>query len=163
MKHSAEQRLEKADAYLDGWEEQLGLPPLRQPQSHSEAIKLLDLGPDERKCLTPEDARDAVLILAQFAAYISRATQREEARMIWCQDTIIKTVAARMQQQNAYSYQERLSLAISENDHATRLEQMRALAQAKWKRLSFHAQRIEGIKMAYQNLANFHRRRDEHG
>lgn len=160
---TAQERLNKMDDYLDQWEVSIGLDKISVPHAKSEALRYMDLPIDERKKITPENAADAVLVLAQFAAYISRVVQKEESKMFWLSEEIMKVIASRVNQQKGYSFEERKALAIAENEAAQRLERLRRESQAKWKRLAFHAMRVEKIAMAYQNLSNVRRRLNEIG
>ena len=115
------------------------------------------------RALPPDECAEAVVVLSQYAAFLTRACQREEARMAWAADEINKAVAPRLGQQKGYGLEERRLTAVAENEHASALERVRAEAQAKFKRLLYVSNRVEGVAKAYQNLSNVRRREMQYG
>lgn len=160
---SANDKATKITDYLDSWENSIGLSQFTISSVENEAIQLLSKGTEERKKMSPYDAGHAAVTLSQFAAYIGRLCQKEEARMAWATDEIHKTVASRLSQQKAYSFQEKLLLAVAENEHAQNLERHRGDAQAKSTRLKYLANRIEKVAEAYKNLSSIFKREMQAG
>jgi hypothetical protein len=128
-----------------------------------EAVRYMDLPAGERHKLTPDECGEAAVVLAQWAAHVSRACQREEADAEMLAERITEVVRLRLNQQNAYSPQERRALAIAEDSTASRLELQRVAAHVKARRLAYHANRIDRVSRAYEALANARKRERQYG
>lgn len=157
---SARKKLEAVNTRLDDFEANLGIKFRLLPSIQNEALKYLEIEAEQRRKLTPDECAEAVVILAQYAANVHRAYQRESAQVRWSEDEICKVVAPQLAQYDKYMKHDfKVALAVRENIYATELNSIRAESQAKCERLNFLATRIGEIAEAFRGLS-FTRKRD---
>lgn len=148
---------------LDNWEVKLGLPSFSPPKSKNEAFKYLDNTVEDRQKMTPEECADAVIALAHFSAYVTRACQREESEALLLKEQINKLIGEEIPLQKAYSPEERRSLAMADNEKAKELESLRIASSIKSKRLFMYADKIDKIAKAYETLSYSRKRNRQYG
>jgi hypothetical protein len=149
---SIQDQLKKMEEILDEYESKLGLPAFCPQAIEAEATRLLRLTPQEMSKLAPDEKGEASVTLKQFAFYIQKAFNKEQARVHWAEERVKKVIAPGLAQQKAYAFEERKLLAIQENDAAIILERIRVNAQARVDRLSFITHRIEALAMSLFNI-----------
>lgn len=148
---------------MEDWELKLGLPPFSPPLSKNEAFKYLDNTTEDRQKMTPEECADAVVALAHFSAYVTRASQREESEALLLKEQILKLIGEEIPLMKAYSPEERKSLALAENDKARELESLRIASSVKSKRLYMYADKIDKVAKAYETLSYSRKRTRQYG
>jgi hypothetical protein len=148
---------------MDEWEAAVGLPEYRVPLTKDDAVRYLEMASEERRKRDAEECAEACVLLAQYAAHLTRTAQRAEAAAALLDDRITQLVRAEIPLQKAYSYQERRLLAVGASDEARALEGRRMAEAAKARLLAYYATRVERVATAYQNLSNVRRRGREFG
>lgn len=124
------------DALNDFAEKGLGIGRLDAPEElYGEAKRLLYLPKSERDTMTSEQCYDAALVLSQFAFQCQRVLNRVNARAKWAEDKMRRTVAPVLEQYapaGGYTkFEEKMLKAVADNDHARRLDYLRAESQLK--------------------------------
>jgi hypothetical protein len=149
---------------LDAWEQAVGLPKYAGvPAYQTEAVRDLEMTPNERSKLSPDEAAEACVVLSQYAAHLTRVAQRAETEAFLLQERVTALVAPHLERQQAWGNEMKRVLAVLENPEVTALDTRRVAAEAKAKRLMFFAARVDAVARAYQNLANARRRNREYG
>ena len=108
--------------------------------------------------MPPLECAIAAVTLAQFAVFINRAQQREEAEAARCRNEVTRLLAPRILETRAYHWEERRALALRENQDARVIDQLAGLAQAKATRLAYYAREIGRVSQSYENLSKVSRR-----
>lgn len=147
---------------MSGAEDLAGLPPFRLLDSvKQEAIEFLEINSEDRRKLSPDQCGEASLALAQYAFYINRLHQRSSARVRIAEDELNKVIAPMLCQYDQYmKVEDKRRLAIAENSHASKLEDVRAFAEAFRERTAYLSQRIHEVAEAYKNLS-YARKREQ--
>lgn len=147
--------MEAREARLGDLEDRLGLPPFRLPPGlRDEAVRLLELGPDARRRLTPDGCADAALALAQYAVYVHRLAQRARARAAWCEEEVARLTAPLLGQYDQYlPAPDRRRLAVRECEPARAVEAVRLDSASLAERVAYLAQRVREVAEEYRNLS----------
>lgn len=148
---------------LDEWDIKIGLPKFQPPAGKNDAIRLMENSSQDRQKMTPDECADAAVTLAQYGAYIARASQILESESSLLKDQIIRVLADSVPNQKAYSPEERRTLALCENDECYQMEADRIATVTKAKRLYFYAEKIDKVARAYENLSNTRKRERQNG
>lgn len=148
---------------LDKWENKIGLSKFNPPNSRDDALKFLEISSNDRSKMTCDECADAVITLAQYAAYVGRAAQREDSESLLLKEQINQLIGDLIPLQKAYSPEERKSLALLENENAQELERQRIAASVKSKRLFMYADRIDKVAKAYEVLSYARKRNRQYG
>jgi hypothetical protein len=147
---------------LDQWELDVGLPTLQVPLIKDEAVRLLELTPDDRRRLSGEELADAAVTLSMYATYLSRLAQREEADAVLLDERVVSLLRCSLANQPAYTPHERRVLALNQSVEARATDLQRVGASVKAKRLAFFAARVDRVAQSYERLA-YSRRGERHG
>lgn len=148
---------------MDNWEINIGLNKFEPPLIKEEAIKFINLDSQSRSKLSCEECAEAVVILAQYAAYVSRASQQQEAEAYLLKEKVQELIGENMATKKAYSPDERKALALAEDEKASEYDLLRIAAMTKAKRLYMYAERIDKLSRAYEVLSNSKKRGRQYG
>lgn len=153
-----EARLDKLNATLDEWEKKQGLPPDFPAEVEHEARELLRMLPQTLKRLTATECGEGAFTLLQYAFFLQRVANKAQGEVRAAEEMTKRLVASHLSQQRAYSYQERMLLALKENDAATKADNLRMLAQARLDRVSYLSSKAESLARSLMSLQNSKRR-----
>lgn len=147
-----EVRAEAVGDELDAFERASGLPGACPAEVENESRRLLALPPAALKRLTAAECGEAAFTLMQFAFYVQRAVNRQQARARWADESIRRMVAPRLGAVAGHSMDERRLLAVRESDAATRADRLRVEALLRLDRLSYLAGRVHEVARALMSL-----------
>jgi hypothetical protein len=148
------------DAELDAWEASLGLPASCPQAVEVEATRLLTIAPEVVRAMSAVALGEAVYCLEQFAFFLQKAANREQARVRWAEENLRRLLGPLLGRQQAYSYEERRMLALAGNASARELDRLRVEAQTRLDRIQYQSRRIEGLARALLALQQTKRGRD---
>ena len=95
--------------------------------------------------LTPEDCAQIALRLSQYALFLQRTLNRENARYYWADECIKETIADDINNYKGYGYIEKAPQAIKHNDKANSLNKIKKYAKQRMDRLSYLASNIKNL------------------
>lgn len=150
-------KLDQLDNSLNNYEVKGGLPKIPEI-SESSIEELIDVNSIPTK-MTPEEYAEAALKLSRFAFYVQRLCNKEQSRFDWLTSQIHKTITPHLGQVKAYGWVERELVAISNDDHAQRLNTEKIKAGLKLTRLSYLGGKLESIAEKYVELSRCARNR----
>ena len=144
---------ELAEDELDAFEATLGVPSFSALAFQTEAAALMVLPPSEARKLTPEQADFASLTLTQYAAYLSRAAQREEARAHWARETVRRMTDPVLDNFRGYLLEERRAKAILADPKAQRVDRLRVLSEVRHRRILHMARHAGEVAKSFKSLS----------
>ena len=127
-----EAKIEEVDALLDDYQEKVGL----RIDRNLDSVKYLNLSQTDLLRMGPDEVDIAAVALAQYNTYLQKILNKEVARVNWCEAYIKVSIAKSCPNFNAYSYEERRSLAIGDNDWSCKLNKLKIAAQSRVDRLT---------------------------
>lgn len=145
---------------LDEMQAALGLPPVRDTDD-GEAARLMGLRAAELHGMTAVEAGEAATVLAGLAFHVQRKQNRWLSVAKWCDQSVRHVIAREVGNVRGYSYEERRSLAVRNDDVALKLEAVRLKAELQLTDLSYYANRIEYFARSFENLSQL--KRKQHG
>lgn len=96
----SQKQLEKLDKILREYDEKIGFKNDDVPQNDLQEILSLDISIIQS--LSAEDCWEKSVTLAQYAIYIQRQTNKEKARLKWCNASIMRLCAKEWDNYNKY-------------------------------------------------------------
>jgi len=140
------------DRILNQYELSLGLPANINPNTASEATRLLALDHSQLPRMSAVECGEAAVVLLFFSAHLQRAVNVESSRVRWADESIKRLIGAKLGHQKGYGYEERRLGAISQNQAAQKLERIRVHALIRQDRISFLAAKVEALAKALDGL-----------
>ena len=153
--YSGQASLDKADAALDVFEREIGLP---EYIPDNEVHRYLNMSRAEVEKLTPEECGEAAFLLRKFAFHMQRAFGRESARVKLLERQLRKVLASEVGQYRAPSAEERRDLAIKGNDKARELARLRDYHEARLERIAFLSNCVGQMAASLDTLQQTKRR-----
>jgi hypothetical protein len=144
---SGEQDFERR---LIDFEHSLGLPENVLP-GDSEVKQLLNLPADAVEKMSSDECFRSAFILARYGLYLQRVVNREQAKARRAEENLKRLLAKEMPRIQAYSYEERRALAVSNSDSAKEIEKERMAAQTKLELLAFLTKRVDGLSSIFES------------
>lgn len=144
---TAKEEVQYWDSVLDEYEKSLGLSKYSENHNFTETElnDYLGMNRDSIEKLTPEDCAQIAYRLAQYAFFIQRTINREQARHNWAEETTKETIADEINNYKGYGYVEKSLQAIKHNEKATSLNKIRKYAQQRIDRLSYLANSVKNL------------------
>lgn len=135
------------DSILDEYEKSLGLSKYSESHNFTETElnDYLGMSRDAIEKLTPEDCAQIAYRLAQYAFFIQRTINREQARHNWADESIKEVIADEINNYKGYGYVEKSLQAIKHNDRATGLNNIKKYAKQRIDRLAYLATNIKNL------------------
>lgn len=153
-----QQKMDNLEAALEQFEQQAGLHKLGEPDT--DTASLLNLSKTVLRGMTAEECSENAALLAQYSFYLQRVSNAEKTRVDWCKQNILAIVRPRLHQQKGWSFEERLTLAIQENDVARKLEATQVKCETRVNRIAFLASKAEVMSRRLSELANIKQRKN---
>ena len=97
--------------------------------------------------------------LVQFAFHVQRAQNRELARVTWAKNEAKMSVADELNNYQGYSYEERFSKALKNNDYARDVNNIMVYAQQRADRLNFVANGLKNLSETFKSI-QFNKRQE---
>lgn len=141
------------------------MPAFAPPRCQNEALRFLEMDADDLRKLTPAEAAVGAGVVTRYAAYLSRACQREEARARWAREQGTRLVAADglLDQVRGYSFEERRVKAVGLRPEAQEMETLRLEAEARAARLQYAAKWAGDVARTLESQSNTYKRSREVG
>ena len=152
--------LNKVDDFLDKFENTWGLSQDYNGCIHSAAFEILNADYSITK-LTPEEYLNKSITLSQYAFQLQRIINREEARVHYIKNRIDKIVLPRINQQNAFYYNDKRNLAIAEDSVAQILLKEQTIIELRIKRLQFLSGKVENISNKFMEVSRATRKTEK--
>lgn len=102
--------------------------------------------------MTTQDCGEAAYVLEQFALFVQRATNKEQARAHRCEELLRKLLPSLMKDRREYMLDEKKMMAVASSPQAMDLERARVDAVLKLDRLAYMAARISAVAKLFVNL-----------
>jgi len=144
-------RLDKLDEVLNEYEKGLGLPAFIEGQEDTEVQRYLSLGPRDREKLTLEDCAEAALVLGNYAFYLQRALNRENARINWA-TAVLKEFISGRESQYTGSWESQFFQATKEDGYASGVLRIQRYAQQRADRITYLSTSIKNLSDLFVNL-----------
>jgi len=137
---------------LDEYEQSLNLPDVQNPCDKQEIQQYFSMKRDHIEKLSAEDCKQIAYRLSQFAFYIQRIYNREQARMVWATSKLQDVIADNLNNFDKYTKHEmKISLIKKQNKYADSLDNILNYASQREKRLhslSFSIKNLADIMLA---------------
>ena len=143
---------QKIDIALQKYELSIGLPAIPNDREFP-WIKYLYLSQEDLSKMTGEQCSEACVLLNSFSFHLSRVINKEKAKIRWCNERILKSVANNLSEYRYFSPEERIALCIRDNDYAQKIKKLAGLIQARIDRIEYLPIRIEKVAESLLNLS----------
>ena len=152
---SNDERLAELDRILDEYESRLGIPVLTGEDAVTvEARRILSIAPQNLRKMSALDTAEAAFVMGQYAHRLQQAINREQARVTWATQSILKIIGNKVKDYRGVSFEERRLQAVRDNDSAIRLEEIRVKAQLRIDRVSFLSGKANDLAKTLLSLKN---------
>ena len=118
----------------------------------NEAKRILQIHPEVLKRMTRSECGEAAVVLIQFAFHLQRASNRQQSRIRWAEETVKKIIAPTLGQQKGYSYEERRIQAVRQDEAAQKTDDIRVKAQLRMERINYLSTKAEAMSKALTAL-----------
>lgn len=142
----------KVDEALDDYEKTVF------PQDDQGAMRYLNLSHHELNHMTAEECNEAAVLLTSLAFHVAKACNKLKAKIKYCNEAIIKCVAGKTTNYRYNSPDERMALAIQEDDFASNLKRQEVTLTCRLERIDYLALRLEKVADMFASLAATKRR-----
>lgn len=140
------------DRRLDEFEAGLGLPPHCPPAVEVEATRLLQMEPAQLRLLTAAECGENAFALEQFAFFLQRAANREQARLHRAEAVLRRLLPPLLRGRREYMLEEKKMMAVSESAECREWECRRAEAQLRLDSLLYLANRVSALANLFVNI-----------
>lgn len=140
--------LEVLDDILNNFEKSI------LPEDGKGALKYLAMDELELNALSAEQCGEAAIMLTSLSYNVHRAVNKEKARASFLTKALMKNVAPRLgQYSNQYkSNEEKMALAIADDDVAVNIQKHLVVIQAKIDRLEYLSIKLDNSAEAFKAL-----------
>lgn len=121
------------------------------------ACRILSMGFSEIRGLSYEDCIDYSILLANYSLYIQKIINRESSLVYFLEESIKKTISNIINQQKAYSYEERYILAVRQDEAAKNFMKEKVHRAMKVSELQFISTRIHNVSELLKKKAEMFR------
>lgn len=142
-------KLEEQAAFLDKWENDIGIKTISVPPDIDYALSLTY---NQLEKLTPEQCAHYAYVLSEYALYIQKLNNRESAKYKSINHEIGKLVAPKLSQYEYISHEMKVHLIAKENTVVEGLFKRLNLQEQKLERLSFVSSHIKHLSDALNNV-----------
>ena len=140
------QKMDKTIDVLDEYEKQNGLPKIQPPGNEEELDKYLTMNRDIVEKLTVEQCGDIAYRLKQYAFYMQRLHNRENARLAWSSTQLNKKVSEEIHKYDKFmKYPNKVACIARDNDDAKKLYDIYAYAKQRVRRLTYLSNSIKDM------------------
>lgn len=143
------EQLDYAESILSEYEAMLGFPSVVPPKAENEAHRLLDLSPEERRKMTPEDCSEAEYCLKAYYGYLERVISQVDTKIVWLKETIARRIAQYSDNYNGYTFEERRLKATNLDSFTQRLDKTRVKMESIKIRLYSMSKAIYNVAGAF--------------
>lgn len=155
-----DERMEALDQALNDYEQVNGLPSIQGQNDDTELSEYLSMPRSQMTAMSAQDCFEIAYRLAQYAVFVTRLYNKEQARITWAEAAILETSAPQLSSYDKWMKHEVKLELIARSDEAVRkLVSICRYAQQRVHRLNFIS---SGIKHMSETLINMGRaKRDE--
>jgi hypothetical protein len=149
------EKMEHLVSVLDIYERTVGLANIGVKDEVDGYINLSIL---ELNKMSAEECGNAAYIIEQRAYHVQMQLNKEVARITWADDLIEKAVLPRMNNYKAFKDEDKMKLAIQDDDYTKKLQEIKIYARMRIDRLSFMANRLNNLANKLDSLQQTKRR-----
>jgi len=128
------------------------------PAEGQGAMKYVGLSQEELHMMSAEECGEAGVMLTSLSFHLSRQANKLRAKIRYCNEAILKCVAGKTGNYRYQSPEERMSLAIQEDDYATSMKKHEVTLSCRLERIDYLSLRLEKIADMFSSLAATKRR-----
>jgi hypothetical protein len=128
------------------------------PADGQGAMKYVGLPQEELHMMSAEECGEAAVMLTCLSFHLAKQANKLRAKIRYCNETILKSVAGKTGNYRYQSPDERMSLAIQEDDHATSMKKHEVTLSCRLERIDYLSLRLEKIADMFSSLAATKRR-----
>lgn len=145
----------QAQMLIDDFEKSLSY---RKYNPSTSATKYLEASPTYINKMAPDECNEAAIILQQYAIFIQKTYNELEAKINITEQVIKNLVIKKIGDYAGYSYDERFTQAVADNDVAIKLNKIKNNMTIKRDSLSYMSGRIEKLSDKFEKAAYNKRR-----
>jgi hypothetical protein len=123
------------------------------------AMKYLSISQDELRMLSADECGEAAVLLVALSFHVSKQINKLKAQIRYCGEAIMKNVAPRLANYRYNSPDERMCLAIAEDDFSTKMKRHEVTLSCQMDRIEYLPLRLEKSADMFSSLAATRRRR----
>lgn len=138
--------LEKMENILQDFEKNI------LPEDGKGALKFLTMDESELGCLSSEQCGEAAIMLTSLSYNVHRAANKEKSKVGFLNRALMKNIAPRMGQYQYKTTEEKIALAIAEDDFAIQLHKAIVVCQAKIDRVEYLSIKLDNSAEAFKAL-----------
>jgi hypothetical protein len=148
--------LEEVTAVLDKYTGQHGL----NIRGNNLSEKYMNLTTNDMQHMGPEELGEAAYVLSNYALYLQKEVNHQQAIVVWCKDNLDYILADKADQYGGQfcPHAERKLLAIKDSEIARELYKVQMHAKMRVETLSFMPSRIEALSKKLEELQQTKRR-----
>jgi hypothetical protein len=109
--------------------------------------------------LSADECGEAAVLLVSLSFHVSKHINKLKAQIRYCGEAIMKNVSGRLSSYRYNSPDERMCLAISEDDFATKMKRHEVTLSCQMDRIEYLPLRLEKCADMFSSLAATRRRR----
>lgn len=128
------------------------------PEDGKGALKYLTMGEPELNVLSAEQCGEAAVMLTSLSYNVHRASNKEKTKANYLNKMLMKNIASRMGQYQYRTTEERMALAIAEDDYAIKIQKELVVIQAKIDRIEYLSIKFDNSAQMFNNLQSTKRK-----
>jgi hypothetical protein len=128
------------------------------PAEGEGAMKYVALSNEELHMMSAEECGEAAVMLTCLGFHISRQGNKLRAKIRYCNEIILKSVAGKTGNYRYQSPEERMSLATQEDDGTAAMKKHEVTLSCRLERIDYLALRLEKVADMFSSLAATKRR-----
>lgn len=102
--------------------------------------------------MTSQECGESAYVLEQYALFIQRATNREQARIHRSEELLRKLLPSLLRDRREYMFDEKKMMAVADSPQAMELERLRVEGVLRLDRLAYMAARISSVSKLMLSL-----------
>ena len=143
---TTKEQMDVVNNALDEYESTIGLPSLKSPCEKQELETYFSMNRDQIEKLSAEDCGQIAYRLSQFAFYIQRLHNREQARLTWANNKLSDSISSEINSFDKYMKHEmKVSLLKKTNENVKAVADIASYAEQRIQRLNFVASSIKSL------------------
>ena len=152
MSNTAKERMDRAQAILDEYEQKSGLPNVGEsPCTEDELNEYLSMCRNDIEALSPSICDGIIVRLSQSSIYIRRLINKEKSRFTWANNEILRYICDKVDSVGGqYSkYDVKVSLLAKEDNYISSLLYIKNHSQERVDRLFNLSEDLNSLRFAF--------------
>lgn len=144
---TAKDKMARADALLDQYEQILKLPIANAPGEEDELQKYLCMDRDMVEKMTLQECKGIAYRISSYSFFLQRSYNREQARVIWAETELNNIIAQSSGNYDKFTKHEiKVGLIIKEDSYAQAVQKILVYAKQRATRLTFLSASLNNLK-----------------